>query len=177
MVFNPRTYEPPDGSVTTAKIAANAVTTAKLADAAVTIAKSVLALGRKDTVGSEVDLTHLGVARKRLERIRFVKSASNNLKALLIVASVKRGAGAGNATLEAWIDNDADWDAGDLYTGAGAPPASAITTSAAYELKELSVNVSALAVGMHVVNLAAVNADATTRFDSDFRNYFVDPQD
>jgi len=187
MVFNPRKFEVPDGSITVNKLADGAVTepkladagvtTTKLANAAVTIAKSVGALARKDMVGSEVLLSHTGTTRKRLERVTFLKTALNKVKTLHITVSIMRSAGTGNATVEAWVNNDADWDVNDIYTGVGSPSASAITVSATTELKTLEVDVTALAIGLHVLNLAAINADASTGLSTDFRNYFGDPED
>lgn len=163
MVFNPRGAEVADGSVTNVKLAAGAVTGDKIADGTVD----------RTEQASDVSFAVTGATSKRVERFRFIKDSVNkkNLSKIRIYLLLRTSNVANNAIAEAWLDNDADWDVNDNYTGTGTPNATVQTLSATNVQVFMEVDTTALADGEHVLNFSLKSDTAGQTATSDYREY------
>lgn len=160
------------GVVTEVAVAADAITTPKIASGAVTLVKAVDALRRKALVGSEANVSVTGTARKRVERFQIPKETSFlGVELLTLVHGKVTGVGTG--TVEVWLD-DENWDANDLYTGAGTPCCTATISSTTGEIVAMTADLSALSSpGKHSITVSLKGSATGVTVESDLREYFI----
>ena len=165
MVFNPRAGQPGPNTVGVTELQDGAVSPIKLSDGA----------GASDAQAANVNFSHTGLSRKRFERYEFYKDSGNkrNLKSLRIYHDLKAD-GTNQATLEIWLDNDGDWNGSDIYTGAGVADGKTDTISASFIDGFIDLDISGLANGKHVVNMAMLTNNAAGTADTTIREYILD---